>query len=56
MLAGGLNPSNVKQVFSGLASSISQVAILDVSSGVEENGEQSLSKIREFVTAVKTGA
>jgi anthranilate synthase/indole-3-glycerol phosphate synthase/phosphoribosylanthranilate isomerase len=56
MLAGGLNPSNVKQVFGGLASNISQVAILDVSSGVEENGEQSLSKIREFVTAVKTGA
>ncbi|KAH0287197.1 hypothetical protein M436DRAFT_57196 [Aureobasidium namibiae CBS 147.97] len=56
MLAGGLNPSNVKKVFSGLTSSISQVAILDVSSGVEENGEQSLSKIREFVTAVKTGA
>lgn len=56
MLAGGLNPSNVKQVFSGLSTSMSQVAILDVSSGVEENGEQSLAKIREFITAVKTGA
>ncbi|KAG9656884.1 hypothetical protein KCU64_g5573, partial [Aureobasidium melanogenum] len=56
MLAGGLNPDNVKQVFSGLASNMSQIAILDVSSGVEENGEQSLSKIREFVTAVKAGS
>ena len=55
MLAGGLNPSNVKQVFSGLALQISQIAILDVSSGVEENGEQSVSKIREFVAAVKAG-
>lgn len=56
MLAGGLHPGNVQQVLSGLGANKSQVAIIDVSSGVEDNGEQSLSKIREFVTAVKAGS
>lgn len=53
MLAGGLNPTNVQQVLSGLGDAREKVAIVDVSSGVEEDGEQSLSKIREFVAAVK---
>lgn len=53
MLAGGLNPGNVQQVLSGLGDLKDSVAIVDVSSGVEEDGKQSLSKIREFVAAVK---
>lgn len=53
MLAGGLNPGNVQQVLSGLGDLKDNVAIVDVSSGVEEDGEQSLNKIREFVAAVK---
>lgn len=53
MLAGGLNPGNVQQVLQGLGAAKEKVAIVDVSSGVEEDGEQSLTKIREFVAAVK---
>jgi anthranilate synthase/indole-3-glycerol phosphate synthase/phosphoribosylanthranilate isomerase len=53
MLAGGLQPDNVQKVLEGLGVNKAQVAIVDVSSGVEENGEQSPSKIREFITAAK---
>jgi len=51
MLAGGLNPDNVTEVVSSLGDVHNQVAIVDVSSGVEEDGEQSLEKIRHFVTS-----
>lgn len=53
MLAGGLNPGNVQQALASLGDAKEKVAIVDVSSGVEEDGEQSLTKIREFVSAVK---
>ena len=56
MLAGGLNPANVDQVLNGLGELKDRVAIVDVSSGVEEDGEQSLVKIREFVAAVKASS
>ncbi len=44
MLAGGLNPENVKN-----ALKISGSKILDVSSGVEENGIKSKKKIKSFL-------
>ncbi|PNS16389.1 Multifunctional tryptophan biosynthesis protein [Sphaceloma murrayae] len=48
MLAGGLSPDNVRDVMDGLGERLSRVAILDVSSGVEEGNEQSLIKIKTF--------
>ena len=51
MLAGGLNAGNVGDVVSSLGDARSQVAIVDVSSGVEQEGEQSVEKIREFVAS-----
>ncbi|KAH9866254.1 bifunctional tryptophan synthase trp1 [Plenodomus biglobosus] len=53
MLAGGLNPQNVGGVLEDMAEYRSRVVCVDVSSGVEEGGEQSLEKIREFIKAVK---
>ena len=51
--AGGLNADNVQKVLLDLANFSSQVVAVDVSSGVEEDGEQSLVKIRDFITAAK---
>ncbi|KAF4554988.1 Indole-3-glycerol phosphate synthase-like protein [Elsinoe fawcettii] len=53
MLAGGLNPGNVGNVVDKLADQVDRIAILDVSSGVEEDGNQDLTKIKQFVEAVK---
>lgn len=53
MLAGGLHPGNVQQVLSSLGDVQDRVSLIDVSSGVEENGEQSHDQIRKFVAAVK---
>jgi anthranilate synthase / indole-3-glycerol phosphate synthase / phosphoribosylanthranilate isomerase len=53
LLAGGLSPNNVAVILRELGEYSDQIVGVDVSSGVEENGEQSLSKIREFVTVVK---
>ena len=53
VLAGGLDPDNVKGVLVDLSEHFSQVVAVDVSSGVEENGLQSLERIQEFVKAAK---
>lgn len=53
VLAGGLNCDNVSEALAALGDARSQVAAVDVSSGVEEDGEQDLSKIRAFVKAAK---
>ncbi len=53
VLAGGLDAGNVKSVLGDLSECISQVVAVDVSSGVEDNGSQSLEKIQKFVAAAK---
>lgn len=53
-LAGGLNPDNVKQAVAALGDLADQVIGVDVSSGVEEDGKQSLAKIAAFVDAAKS--
>jgi anthranilate synthase / indole-3-glycerol phosphate synthase / phosphoribosylanthranilate isomerase len=53
MLAGGLMPSNVQTVLTELGDLRQQVKVVDVSSGVEEGGEQSLDKIKAFIQAAK---
>jgi len=54
ILAGGLDPENVKGVVEKLGSLGGRVAGVDVSSGVESNGVQDLDKIRAFVKAAKS--
>lgn len=56
MLAGGLHPDNVQEVLSNLGAVRDRVSLIDVSSGVEENGEQSHDQIRKFVAAVKNSS
>ncbi|KAM7220775.1 multifunctional tryptophan biosynthesis protein [Rhypophila decipiens] len=53
LLAGGLTPDNVAESVAALGSLAGQVVGVDVSSGVEVDGKQSLEKIREFVRAAK---
>jgi len=53
MLAGGLTAQNVPNALAELEGVKGQVTILDVSSGVEEDGLQSVIKIKEFLTAAK---
>lgn len=54
VLAGGLDPGNVEGVLQDLAGCCSQIAAVDVSSGVEEDGKQDLDKIRRFVKNAKS--
>ncbi|KAA8632106.1 hypothetical protein SMACR_02229 [Sordaria macrospora] len=54
LLAGGLGPSNVAETVKSLGALAERVIGVDVSSGVEEGGKQSLEKIREFVKAAKS--
>ena len=56
VLAGGLDPENVMNVLDDLSDYSPQIVAVDVSSGVEENGLQSLEKIRRFVRASKRAA
>lgn len=51
--AGGLNPDNVQNALADLGEYRAHVRFVDVSSGVEENAQQSLDKIRAFVAAAK---
>lgn len=53
VLAGGLHADNVGAVLAELGDYRSRVLAVDVSSGVEEDGEQSLDKIKMFIKAVK---
>ena len=48
ILAGGLHPENVKAAIANKS-----VTMVDVSSGVETDGVKDLTKIKNFLTAVK---
>jgi anthranilate synthase/indole-3-glycerol phosphate synthase/phosphoribosylanthranilate isomerase len=53
VLAGGLNPDNVVDAVQALGDLGSRVIGVDVSSGVETDGKQSLEKITTFIKAAK---
>ena len=53
LLAGGLSPDNVAKTVQSLGDQAEKVVCVDVSSGVETDGEQDLEKIRAFVKAAK---
>ncbi|TGO46174.1 hypothetical protein BCON_0340g00070 [Botryotinia convoluta] len=54
ILAGGLNPENVAEAVLSAGDVGDQVIGVDVSSGVEENGAQSIEKIKAFIKAAKS--
>ncbi|KAF9739121.1 bifunctional tryptophan synthase trp1 [Paraphaeosphaeria minitans] len=54
IFAGGLNPDNIEQALAGLGEYRSRVQAVDVSSGVEADGQQSLQRIQAFVKAAKS--
>jgi anthranilate synthase/indole-3-glycerol phosphate synthase/phosphoribosylanthranilate isomerase len=55
LLAGGLGPANVVEVVEELNGVGGQLVGVDVSTGVEdEQGEQSLDKIKAFIQAAKS--
>jgi anthranilate synthase/indole-3-glycerol phosphate synthase/phosphoribosylanthranilate isomerase len=54
ILAGGLSPENIQSTLFGLEGYRDRVKGVDVSSGVEEDGKQSLDKIRAFIKAAKS--
>ncbi|KAI9753146.1 MAG: hypothetical protein M4579_005309 [Chaenotheca gracillima] len=54
ILAGGLNPANVGEVIYRLGGPDKQIVAVDVSSGVEVDGEQSMEKIKAFIDAAKS--
>jgi anthranilate synthase / indole-3-glycerol phosphate synthase / phosphoribosylanthranilate isomerase len=53
ILAGGLNPDNVRATLDALEVHQDKVVAVDVSSGVEIAGKQDPDKIRAFISAVK---
>lgn len=53
ILAGGLTPKNIEKILEQLRDFRHMIVAVDVSSGVEEEGLQSLDKIRAFVAAAK---
>ncbi|KAK4174003.1 indole-3-glycerol phosphate synthase-domain-containing protein [Triangularia setosa] len=53
LLAGGLDPENVTESVKALGALGQQVIGVDVSSGVEEGGKQSLERIGAFVKTAK---
>jgi anthranilate synthase/indole-3-glycerol phosphate synthase/phosphoribosylanthranilate isomerase len=53
LIAGGLKPENVADVLEELEEYGDQVLGVDTAGGVEENGEQSITLIRDFVAASK---
>jgi anthranilate synthase/indole-3-glycerol phosphate synthase/phosphoribosylanthranilate isomerase len=54
LLAGGLEAENVATVLKELGPTRKYIAGFDTASGVEENGEQSIKRIREFVAAIRS--
>ncbi|GKT53800.1 anthranilate synthase component 2 [Colletotrichum tofieldiae] len=54
ILAGGLNPDNVLDAVKAVGEFGNRIVGVDVSSGVEEDGKQSLEKIRSFVKHAKS--
>lgn len=54
ILAGGLNAENVVAAVESLGDAKSRLAGVDVSSGVEADGEQNMTRIQEFIKAVKS--
>ena len=54
ILAGGLNPDNVANTLAQLQQYANQIVAVDVSSGVEQDGAQSIDKIKQFISAVKS--
>jgi len=53
IFAGGLTPDNVNSVLDSLGPYRTNIAGVDVSSGVESDGKQDVSKISAFVKAIK---
>jgi anthranilate synthase / indole-3-glycerol phosphate synthase / phosphoribosylanthranilate isomerase len=53
LLAGGLDSANITQHLESLGKYRQSIIGVDVSSGVEENGQQSIAKIKEFVLAAR---
>lgn len=54
LLAGGLDPSNVAEAVRSLGDLGTRVVGVDVSSGVEEDGVQSVEKIQAFIKAARS--
>ena len=54
LLAGGLDPNNVVETVEALGDANGRVMGVDVSSGVEVDGEQDLEKIKAFVKAANS--
>ncbi|KAI5286600.1 bifunctional tryptophan synthase trp1 [Ascosphaera aggregata] len=54
ILAGGLDPTNIEESLRMLGQNVSQIACVDVSSGVETDGQQDFEKIRSFVKSAKS--
>ncbi|KAK1637203.1 indole-3-glycerol phosphate synthase [Colletotrichum phormii] len=54
ILAGGLSPDNVLEAVKAVGEFGDRIVGVDVSSGVEEDGKQSLEKIRTFVKNAKS--
>ncbi|EGX52557.1 hypothetical protein AOL_s00007g545 [Orbilia oligospora ATCC 24927] len=54
MLAGGLSPDNVKDLINRLGGLESNLGGVDVSSGVETNGEKDPEKIKRFIAEARS--
>lgn len=53
ILAGGLRPENVADVLESLVPYKDQIVAVDVSSGVESDGKQDISRIQAFVKSAR---
>ena len=54
LLAGGLNPDNVAEAVKAAGDFSERIIGVDVSSGVEDQGVQSISRIEAFIKAAKS--